>query len=234
MAVKAVGVDIEDVARRYPMAAVRFKNEVWPLRSYCCAVAFEVVHDYYAAEEVVQDAFIKVWLAFVRYAYRSKGEDLPVLDMQAWLATIVFNTAIDYSRHESRRVVLTLDHGEFLDVLGHPSDRPDMIFEDVEGVDELDVLLRKLPERYRSALEMRYLQGLTYEQMARKMRCEVELARVVVHRATKSFAQVVKEAGVSETALGRWLKTWITIAEELEVDAIVEQRLGGEQQVGVA
>jgi len=71
---------------------------------------------------------------------------------------------------------------------------------------------------------MRYLQELSYEQIAEKMRCEIELTRVVVHRATKSFARIMKEAGISETALGRWLKTWITSANEHKVDALAEVR----------
>ena len=206
----------------YPLDA-RFKSDVWPHRSYCCAVAFGIVHDYYAAEEVVQEAFIKVWWDLMQYAHQWDGRHRPVKDMRAWLATFVVRTAIDYVRHENKRARPNLDRSEFLGLLSLRSDRPDMIFEDVEGVDELGALLRQLPERYRSALEMRYLSGLSYEQIAVRMGCEIKLARVVVHRATKSFAQVVKEAGISETALGKWLKTWLTTANEHEVDALSEQ-----------
>ena len=225
MAVDMSGPKPETASWDYPLVMARFLNEVWPLRLYCCVVAFEVVHDYYAAEEVVQEAFIKVWFALARYAVQRDGKHLPVKDMRAWLAAIVVRTAIDYIRRECKRAMPGLDRGEFLELLGLRSDRPDLIFEDGEGVDELGVLLRKLPERYRSVLEMRYLQELSYEQIAAKMGCEIELARVVVHRATKSFAQVVKEAGISETALGRWLKTWLTSANEHEVDAFAGQRV---------
>ena len=61
-------------------------------QTYCRAIAFRVVQDYDEAEDVVQNAFMKAFLALRRYAPQKRE----TLQVQPWLQKIVFNEARNY------------------------------------------------------------------------------------------------------------------------------------------
>lgn len=181
-----------------------FMGEVRYHRSYYCSLAFDILRDYYVSEEVVQETFVRAWQKLLEY----ETDKYVVRNVQSWMTVAVRHVALDYVRRKTYHFLLSLDQDEFLAFQGSRFDRPDMVFEDGEGAVELDALLGKLPKRYRIVIVHRWLFGVNYGDIAKELGCEVKSARVIVHRATKRFAQVVKEEGISEFALRRWLSLW--------------------------
>ncbi len=105
------------------------------------------------AADLVQDTFTKVW------AYLAKGHE--VENLKAFLYRTAHNLVIDeYRKHKE----------ESLDVLHEAGFDPG--FDDTDRwIDKLDgekalALLAQIPEEYREAMYMRYVDGLTNKEIA--------------------------------------------------------------------
>lgn len=117
------------------------------------AIAFGALQNREEAEDSVQDAFVKSWKA--RWRVRDP-EKFP-----AWMATIVRHRAHDILM---RRKTIPLDE-QFNEI---PSEQAQSWLADSERHQQVHAALATLPELYRSAVALRYLEELDYatiEQM---------------------------------------------------------------------
>jgi RNA polymerase sigma-70 factor (ECF subfamily) len=110
------------------------------------------------AEEVTQDAFLKLWTR-ARAFTPARGALL------AWLLTITRNNALDRIRLEARRPSLAQASLSELD-----DGRPDLQAPE-SGTEEarwrsLRFALAELPDGQRQVIELAYYHGLTHSQMA--------------------------------------------------------------------
>jgi RNA polymerase sigma-70 factor (ECF subfamily) len=127
-------------------------------RAAAFAVAYAIVRDPCAAEDVVHDAFLRAWRSVASYQ-SARGP------LRSWLLTIVRNTAIDQVRARGT----ALRH--------QPRLHQDLVDADVandvaEAVAEaadarrLRVGLDSLPVEQRQALELAFFAGLTHAEIA--------------------------------------------------------------------
>ena len=116
------------------------------------AIAYGVLQSREEAEDVVQDAFIKAWKA--RWRVR-EPEKFP-----AWLASIARNRARDLLR--ARRTIPLGDELENA-AANFAEDSP----ADLSG--EVRAALATLPETQRTALALRYFDGMDYGTIERTL-----------------------------------------------------------------
>jgi len=122
------------------------------------ALATRMLGDRASAEEVTQDAFLKLWTR-ARAFSPTRGALL------AWLLTIARNNALDRIRLEARRPALVEASLSDLE-----DGRPDLQAPG-SGSEEarwrsLRFALAELPDGQRQVIELAYYQGLTHSQMA--------------------------------------------------------------------
>lgn len=138
------------------------------------ALAFGVVHDQDDALDVVQEAFLK--------AHRSLGGFEGNASFYTWLYRIVMNVAIDHIRKEGRAQKV-----EFDDAIGHSDEDappgteslaptllgfdPATELQRKDVRDKIDQALARLSPNHRAVLIMREVDGLSYEEMAKAMKC---------------------------------------------------------------
>jgi RNA polymerase sigma-70 factor (ECF subfamily) len=113
------------------------------------AVAFSYCRERAAAEDVAQEAFLK--------AYRSVDGMRNPGKMKTWLYSIARFTAIDWVRRNGRE-----RPGEVPD---RPAPRPAAAAED-RGA-RVMAAIRELPDDHREVMMLRYVQGLSYSEIAR-------------------------------------------------------------------
>lgn len=113
------------------------------------SIALRICREVPAAEEAVEDAFVKVWQAAGRYD-PSRG------DAGAWIATIVRNRALDEVRRRRRDVSIEAATGQ----LGTRDATADRI--------ELADALEGIDARQRMVLELAYFEGLTQREIAER------------------------------------------------------------------
>lgn len=121
------------------------------------SLAYRVLQDATAAEEVVQDAFERVWNNAARFD-ASRGK------VRSWLMSIVHNRSIDFVRSRQRRQETPLDYA--------PVDRqhsePDVsvaVLQTLTG-EEVRRAVQQLPAEQRQAIELAYFRGLTQHEIA--------------------------------------------------------------------
>src|SRR5215208_3343414 len=127
------------------------------------------------ADDVVQQAFVK--------AYEAMRRDAAELHVKPWLYRIAHNGALNALRDRA------LLHAELDDRIDGV-ERPDQAFERTLGLRELVMAVQALPDRQRSALLLRELEGRSYEEIATALGVTEGAVRQLLNRARNSLRSV--------------------------------------------
>lgn len=137
------------------------------------------------AEEVVQDAFTKMYLYADSY-HAQEGASF-----SSWMYTIlnrVAYTKYAATRKESgHRAELLPEHYESL-----PDARAEFL-EDLSLRDEVIAALARLPETAARFLRLQFIEGKTQEEIATSENLSIPAVKTRVHRAKKLFKQAYDE-----------------------------------------
>ena len=124
------------------------------------SLAYRIVGDRGAAEDVVQDAFLSVW----RQAKSFKAERGSA---KTWLMAIVRNRSIDKLRsHASAGVMLPIEEAP-----DDPGDAPGVwqqVWSDLRG-ESVRGALAKLPMEQKKSIELAYFSGYSQSEIAELM-----------------------------------------------------------------
>lgn len=133
------------------------------------------------AEEVVQDAFTKMYL------YADKYHPQEGASFSSWMYTILNRVAYTKYRTKSaewgKRAELEPEHYESL-----PDARAEFL-EDLSIRDEVINALAKLPETAAKILRLQFIEGKSQEEIARMEQLSIPAVKTRVHRAKKLFKQ---------------------------------------------
>lgn len=142
------------------------------------------------AEEIAQDAFVRAYRALGGYDLeRRRG-----LALRPWLYRIALNVARNRARRK-RLQLIPLDGPE--DSRWEPMDdergRPEAIVIRTEGEAELAALVASLPPRYRTAVVLRHVAGLGYEEAATVLGQPVGTVKSNCHRGVRLLRAAIGE-----------------------------------------
>jgi RNA polymerase sigma-70 factor (sigma-E family) len=137
-------------------------------------LAFLLTRDVASAEDLAQEAFIKV-------AGRLRSLRSPEA-FDAYLRRTVVNACMSYHRRE--KVARTYAERERARASGRAaaSELPD-----VETADEIRTAIAELPARQQAAVVLRFYADLTEAQIADSLGCSVGAARALVFRAMETL-----------------------------------------------
>lgn len=144
------------------------------------------VRDSAETEDVTQEAFIKAYRALPSF----RGDSA----FYTWLYRIGINTAKNYLVSLGRRAPTTthFDVEESEDFEGadqlQDMNTPENIMMSKEVVGVVNATLLKLPEDLRTALTLREIEGLSYEEIAEIMGCPIGTVRSRIFRARETIA----------------------------------------------
>ena len=147
----------EAIVERYRRALMRYVSRLLPPER---------------AEDVVQQAFVK--------AYEAMHRDTAELNLRPWLYRIAHNGAVNALRDRA------LGHAE-LDERMDGVERPEQALERTIGLRELVLAVQALPERQRSAILLRELEGRSYGEIAAELGVTDGAVRQLLNRARNSL-----------------------------------------------
>jgi RNA polymerase sigma-70 factor (ECF subfamily) len=124
------------------------------------------------AEEVVQDTFLRAFRGLARYDHRDR--------FQSWLFSILVNRCRTAAVREGRRNS-RLSHVDSADLEGRAS--PDRIDRRVE----IDAAIGRLAEDQREAFLLKYVEGLSYEEISKITGDSVSALKMRVMRARQEL-----------------------------------------------
>ena len=144
------------------------------------------VRDPDEANDVAQEAFLKAYRALPRF----RGDSA----FYTWLYRIAVNTAKNYLVAAKRRPVeydLDLQDPEQYDMQARLKDidSPERVMMKDEVQRTIDEAIGELPEDLRTAIVLRELEGMTYEEIAETMECPVGTVRSRIFRAREAISK---------------------------------------------
>lgn len=148
--------------------------------------AFQMVHSRDDAEDLVQEVFVRAFKNLGRYRDEAK--------FTTWLLRIATNLATDRARMHSRRNrIEQREHNDSLTWMTVGT------FEDpMENMEQdrlrqiLAKAIKELPEQHRTAIVMRDIEELEYQQIADVFQCSLGGAKLRVLRARRALKAIVE------------------------------------------
>src|SRR5579859_6375249 len=152
---------------------------------------FRSLRDEAEAEDLAQNVFLQVYKSRSRYKQTAK--------FSTWLFTIARNLCLNELRRRSRHPAESLEetHTE-------NEDQPPRQFEDKsqmgapdkvlhgELAEKIDEALAELPENQRSAILLCRQDELSYEEIARILRCSLSATKSLIHRGRETLKEKLK------------------------------------------
>jgi RNA polymerase sigma-70 factor (ECF subfamily) len=146
------------------------------------------VRDPELALDITQEAFIKAYRALPRF----RGDSA----FYTWMYRIAVNTAKNHLAAQRRRpmdVELDLQDPEQYDLHSKlkETDTPEGVTLGKELQETVERAIAALPEDLRTAIILRELEGMSYEEIAQTMECPVGTVRSRIFRARDAIAKKV-------------------------------------------
>lgn len=149
-------------------------------------VCIRYTHSTEEAEDVLQDAFIKIFNHLNEY--QNKGS------LEGWVRRIMVNTALDsYRKNKKRQSDLDVDQVGFL--LEHKS----YIVEGIQA-DDLLKIVQALPEGYRVVFNLFAIEGFSHKEIADRLGVTESTSKSQYSRAKKLLRQILIENNIVEAS----------------------------------
>lgn len=155
----------------------RIKNIVLPFKDKLYRFALNIVSDTYDAEDIMQELMIKIWKRWEQFQ--------EIENQEAWCMTVTRNMAIDKVR--SRKAPM-----QDIDTVHTISDSeatPDKAMEKSERMGFIMKILNELPDKQRTIVHLRDIEGYTYQEIADITETTLDFVKVSLHRARKTMKE---------------------------------------------
>lgn len=141
-------------------------------------VAMRILQNQRDAEDAMQNAFLRIIDHF------SKVDQIHDDELLFWVISIVKNEALMIYRKNMKIVPLEQDW----DVFANPT-------EEIQNYSELVALFSKLPETYRTVLEMRFIIGYAEKEIAKILNITETAVSTRVSRGRQLLRKIVEKEG---------------------------------------
>jgi len=158
-----------------------FATLVRRYQSRVLGLAYRYIGDRCSAEDLAQEAFLRVYKARERYEPRAK--------FSTWLYRIVVNLCLNEIRWRKGRPSMSLavatetSSNLNLDVTDQNEPEPIETIQDAEMADTIRAIIGTLPENQRLAILLNKYQGLSYQEVADSMDLSVMAVKSLLTRA---------------------------------------------------
>ena len=160
-------------------AEAAFERLVPAYRRRVFGLAYSVLRDRGAAEDVAQEVFVKLWRALPRYDGRAR--------LSTWIYAITRNAAVSALRSRRRSVSLSdpavLEEAEAAAAAPAPDPGDEALRRQVEA----------LPDKQRQAVTLYYLEERPVAEVAEMMGLPENTVKTHLHRARASLALALGE-----------------------------------------
>lgn len=169
---------------------VSFQNDILPLKNELFRLALRITLNAADAEDVVQDTMLKVW--------KRRNDWEQIESIEAFCLTICRNLSLDRLRHKDYQ-------SQTLDMAADPVDashtaNPEQMAVQRDRIQLVRQLINRLPERQRSCMQLRDIEGKSYRDIATILGITEQQVKVTIFRArqaVKTAFQEQEEFGVN-------------------------------------
>lgn len=139
------------------------------------------------AQDLVSETFLRAW--------QHINQDKPITNLNAFLYTIARNLIIDHYRKQAKFESVSPEILKFIPETGTVGTTEEIIKGiDVQGdVKKISGALLKISEQYSEIIVLRFIDGLSTDEIAEIIGCSKGNVRVLQHRALTALRKELKE-----------------------------------------
>jgi len=169
--------------RAFDLLVIKYQRKILRLLS-------RMLRDQSDIEDVMQEAFIKAYRALPQF----RGESA----FYTWLYRIAINTARNWMSSQARRPSSPnhnqSEDGETFDEIDNLTDNntPESMLASREIATTVNDTIQELPEELRTAIVLREIEGLSYEEISQAMGCPIGTVRSRIFRAREAIASKLR------------------------------------------
>jgi RNA polymerase sigma-70 factor (ECF subfamily) len=165
--------------KAFDLLVMKYQRKIMRLLS-------RMIRDQSEIEDVAQEAFIKAYRALPQF----RGDSA----FYTWLYRIAINTARNWLASSGRRPsapnAIENEDGETFNEADNLTDisTPESMAASREIAETVNAAIEDLPEELRTAIVLREIEGMSYEDIAQSMGCPIGTVRSRIFRAREAVA----------------------------------------------
>lgn len=162
------------------MKKITFRTDILPLKDKFYRLALRITTNTADAEDIVQEALIRIWKK------REQWDEIESLETYGLAVTR--NIALDYIKKSKTALHVPLDNEI-------PAKEYDKL-QAQERINLIKNMMDSLPEKQRTAMQLRDFEEKTYKEVAEIMDISEQQVKVNIFRARQFIKQKIQENGL--------------------------------------
>lgn len=143
----------------------------------------KIVISHEDSDDVLQETFVKIWQGLKEFRQESK--------LFTWMYRVATNEAINFLAEKNRR---PYGNSQEITTMLENQLESDIFFSGDDIQKELQRAVLRLPERQRMVFNMKYFDGMKYEDMAEILNVTVGTLKATYHNAVKKIEECMRIA----------------------------------------
>lgn len=170
--------------RAFDLLVIKYQRRIMRLLA-------RMISDPAEVEDVAQETFIKAYRALPQF----RGDS----NFYTWLYRIAINSARNWQAASARRPLLAHEYeneeGETFSSLDTLTDinTPESMMVSRQVADTVNAAINQLAPELRTAIVLREIEGLSYEDIAETMGCPIGTVRSRIFRARETIAEQLRK-----------------------------------------
>ena len=167
-----------DVTQSFDSLCPKYRNDI-------LALAKRYTNNVDEAEDLTQDTFIRAYRHWDNFKQETGDVER---DVKVWLKKILTNTFYTQWQREKKRAAATEEYAQEID------ESPE---EESPEIERLRRVMNKLRPMYKEVLELHYINGLTYQEIADKLGIKFVQAQKRLYRARQYIKMYYEHMGIN-------------------------------------
>lgn len=162
------------------MKKITFRTDILPLKDKFYRLALRITTNTADAEDIVQEALIRIWKK------REQWDEIESLETYG--LAITRNIALDYIKKSKTALHVPLDN-----------EIPAKEYDKLQAQERINLIrnmMDSLPEKQRTAMQLRDFEEKTYKEVAEIMDISEQQVKVNIFRARQFIKQKIQENGL--------------------------------------
>ncbi len=158
-----------------------FQHDILPLKNIIFRTALRIVLNREEAEDIVQDTLLKLW--------ERRDELEKVENLESFALTAARNLAIDRKEKRENLTISFDDETHDRPDEGQGSSDSQLVKKETRGF--IDSIINALPEKQRTILQLRDIEGNTYKEIATALSISESDVKVTLFRARNEIKEKI-------------------------------------------
>jgi len=162
-------------------------------------LAWRMLRNEEEARDVVQEVFLRVYRALASYDQNRK--------FSTWILRIATNLCIDRLRRKKVKLLsINIDDSDedrVPVILAEEGPGPDALYGKTSLREKLDEMIMQMTPIYRIVVELRYKQGLSYDEISAVLEIPLGTVKARLHRAHRYLKDELEAGGIGPDLLDR-------------------------------